>query len=144
MGRPVPAARPASAPPVSTAVPAAALPGWPPTTNPAAPGRGTAAVRRGDGSPGQSRQGTVYGGAGYSDLGQMTVAAVPNPVETSGSLTGHILAQGWADAPTSKGSTTKVIVVLLAGLGLLVLIGLLVAVTAGDLFNKLFGGLLQH
>jgi hypothetical protein len=86
----------------------------------------------------------VYGGADYSDLGQMTVAAVPSAVETSGSLTGHILAQGWADAPTSKGSTTKVIVALLVGLGVLVLIGLIVAFTAGDLFNKLFGGLLRH
>ncbi|GAB3818334.1 hypothetical protein GCM10027605_70720 [Micromonospora zhanjiangensis] len=86
----------------------------------------------------------MYGGNGYSDIGQMTVMNVPNPVENSGSLTGHILAQGWADTTSSKGSTAKAIVVLLIGLGVLVLIGLVVAFSAGDLFNSLFGGLLKH
>jgi hypothetical protein len=64
-------------------------------------------------------------------------------VENSGSLTGHILAQGWSDAPVPPASTTKVVAVLLVGLGILVAVGLLVVFAVGDAFSSLFDGLLS-
>jgi hypothetical protein len=66
-----------------------------------------------------------------------------NPVENSGSLTGHILAQGWSDTPTPAASTARVVMVLLIGLGILVAVGLLVVFAAGDAFSSLFDGLLN-
>jgi hypothetical protein len=62
-----------------------------------------------------------------------------DPVENSGSLTGHILAQGWADTPTPKDSTAKMVVALLVGLGILVAVGLIVVFVAGNSLSKLFG-----
>ena len=89
----------------------------------------------------QHQPGTVYGGPS----GHLTVALPSgNPaVENSGSLTGHILAQGWSDSPTTPASTAKVVVVLLVGLGILVAVGLLVVLVAGDAFSSLFDGLLN-
>jgi hypothetical protein len=59
-------------------------------------------------------------------------------------LTGHILAQGWPDAPTpTDPNTIKVIVVLLAGLGILVAVGLLIVFGAADAFGGLFDGLIN-
>lgn len=93
----------------------------------------------------QRRQGTVYGGPGDPGPGHLTVALPPgHPLENSGSLTGHILSQGWPDAPEVKDNTTKVIVVLLAGLGILVAVGLLVVLGAGDIFGSLFNGMLKR
>jgi hypothetical protein len=92
----------------------------------------------------QRRQGTLYGGPGSPGSGQLTMALPPgDPVENSGSLTGHILAQGWPDTPTSPASTTKVVVALLVGLGILVVVGLLVVFAVGDIFSNLFGGVLN-
>ena len=54
-------------------------------------------------------------GAGFT-----TIAIPANAVENSGSLTGHILAQGWADTPAERSSNTRVMIVLAAALGLLV------------------------
>jgi hypothetical protein len=71
----------------------------------------------------------------------MTVAVPSGNPETSGSLTGHILAQGWADTPTPK-SNAKVFLMLLAGLGILVAAGLIMVLATGDTLSKLFGGLL--
>ncbi|MFK3981624.1 hypothetical protein ACI2K4_14745 [Micromonospora sp. NPDC050397] len=88
-------------------------------------------------------RGTVYGGPGATAPAEMTVAITTgNPVENTGSLTGHILAQGWADTPTGSAGTGKMIGVLAAGLAVLVAIGLLVVFAAGDTFSSLFGGLL--
>lgn len=91
----------------------------------------------------QDGRGTVYGGPGGTAPAEMTVA-IPtgNPVENTGSLTGHILAQGWTDTPTGNAGTGKMIAVLAAGLVVLVAIGLLVVFAAGDTFSSLFGGLL--
>ncbi|MEQ4304830.1 hypothetical protein ABNF97_26195 [Plantactinospora sp. B6F1] len=92
-------------------------------------------------SPGYQEQraaGTVYGGP----EGHVTVSMPTNQVENSGSLTGHILAQGWTDTPAQRTDTGKVVLVLLIGLGILVVIGLLVVLLAGDAFNNLFDGLL--
>lgn len=86
-------------------------------------------------------QGTVYGGG--PGAGRMTVALPPgHPLENSGSLTGHILAQGWPEAPTSNTNTAKVVLVMLVGLGVLIAVGLIIVLAAGDAFRSLFGGLL--
>ncbi|MDG4790584.1 hypothetical protein O7626_32515 [Micromonospora sp. WMMD1102] len=85
------------------------------------------------------QRGTVYGGP----EGHVTVSMPVNAVENSGSLTGHILAQGWTDTPAQKTDNAKVVLVLLVGLGILVAIGLLVVLMLGDAFNNLFDGLLS-
>ncbi|WP_236648480.1 hypothetical protein, partial [Micromonospora sicca] len=158
-----PAGGPVSAPPV---VPAPALPSWPPPTNPtAASGRAgahpypTSAPPAADrpvgtlpgGRPGPlphqngpGLAGTAYGGTTYGGTegpGFATVALPQgNPLENSGSLTGHILAQGWAeDAPTTRSSNTKVVIVLAASLGLLIAISLLVVFLANDALSGMTG-----
>jgi len=45
-------------------------------------------------------------------------------LESSGSLTGHILSQGRQDLPPPKSRTAKVVVIMLVVLGLLVVGGL--------------------
>ncbi|MBB5829450.1 hypothetical protein ACGFI4_20590 [Micromonospora carbonacea] len=84
---------------------------------------------------------TAYGtdGPGFATVSLPT----GNQLDNSGSLTGHILAQGWTDAPTARSSTAKVLIVLVASLGLLVAIGVLVVLLAGDAMDGLVGGLLN-
>lgn len=88
--------------------------------------------------------GTVYGTGGYPSIGtnyssiDMTMPVNIDPVENSGSLTGHILAQGWHDAPVDqRRSNFKVVVAMLAVLGLLVTISLIFVFTAGDAFTDM-------
>ncbi|WP_433552331.1 hypothetical protein ACQP08_01740 [Micromonospora zamorensis] len=151
---------PVSAPPV---VPAPALPSWPPSsvgtppstgsatgnsrfTGPTAgpsvsSGQGTAGARGGRHSGGTDLAGTVYGsgdGPGFT-----TIAMPANAVENSGSLTGHILAQGWADTPSERRSNAKVMIVLAAALGLLVAISVMIVLLAGDALDGLVGGALN-
>ncbi|MBM0280082.1 hypothetical protein JM949_35470 [Micromonospora sp. STR1s_6] len=64
-------------------------------------------------------------------------------METSGSLTGHILAQGWADTPAERSSNTRVMIVLAAALGLLVAISIMVVLLAGDALDGLVGNVLN-
>lgn len=66
-----------------------------------------------------------------------------NAVETSGSLTGHILAQGWADTPTERSRNARVVIVLAAALGLLVAISVMIVLLAGDALDGLVGGVLN-
>lgn len=74
--------------------------------------------------------GTVYGGSANHEMEHVTTAfPIGNAVENSGSLTGHILAQGRC-------------VVLLVSLSILVAVGLSVALLAGDAFSSVFDGLL--
>ncbi|GIJ23352.1 hypothetical protein [Micromonospora lutea] len=55
--------------------------------------------------------------------------------ENSGSLTGHILAQGWADTAAERSSSTLRVVILMAvALAVLVAISVLVVVFANDAF----------
>jgi hypothetical protein len=90
------------------------------------------------------RPGTVYGGSATEGPGFATVALPPgNPVENTGSLTGHILAQGWADTPTERSRTTRVVLVLIASLGLLVAVSLMVALMANDAMGGLMENLLN-
>ena len=101
------------------------------------------AVQRAVGPDQQGGRGTVYGGPDSPGPADMTIVMpIRNPVENTGSLTGHILAQGWTDTPTSNAGTAKMIGVLVAGLAVLVAIGLLVVFAAGDTFSTLFGGML--
>lgn len=84
-------------------------------------------------------RGRIYGGSG----GPAGMAmAIPAGVENTGSLTGHILAQGWPDTP-AEDSNTKVAVAMLIGVGLLVAFGLLVVFLAADAFNSIFDGLVN-
>lgn len=101
-----------------------------------------------------SRHGTVYGrgAAAAAPAGQRThqregqiyppVLHSGSPLEHSGSLTGHILAQGRSDAPTPKTRTAKVVVIMAAVLVFLVGMGLFVATIASDAVSELFGGML--
>lgn len=160
-----PAGGPVSAPP---AVPAPALPSWPPATNPAdhrdgPGGRGAvppyptsappAAARPVSGGPvggrpvsvpyqgGPDLASVAYGGT--DGPGFTTVSLPGHPAENTGSLTGHILAQGWSeDSRTTRSSTRRVVIVLAASLGLLVAISVLVVLLADDAVSGLTGNLL--
>ncbi|WP_244295875.1 hypothetical protein [Micromonospora orduensis] len=106
-----------------------------------AAGRATAGVRHGRPDAGADLAGTVYGsgeGPGFA-----TVALPANAVENSGSLTGHILAQGWADTPADRPRTTRVLLVLVAALGLLVAISVLVVLLANNALDGLMGDVLN-
>lgn len=85
----------------------------------------------------------LYGG-GTDGPGFSTVAFPTNSLETSGSLTGHILAQGWTETPAEeRSSNARVVVVLAASLGLLVAISVLVVLLANDAMDGLVGNLLS-
>ncbi|WP_305073312.1 hypothetical protein [Micromonospora okii] len=106
------------------------------------PGRPTTRATAARRDPGTADLASIaYGteGPGFATV------ALPagNPLDNSGSLTGHILAQGWADSPTHRSSTTKVVIVLAASLGLLVAISVLVVLLAGDTVDGLVGGLID-
>lgn len=97
----------------------------------------------GDGRPVPRYHGTVYEG-GQTEVGHQTTA-LPwrRDLENTGSLTGHILAQGWPDdTPGSHGTTARVAFALLIGLGVLVTVGLLVLAGVGGVFGAMIGGLL--
>jgi hypothetical protein len=64
-------------------------------------------------------------------------------VENSGSLTGHILAQGRSDDPTPPTNTARVLLIMALVLGFLVAVGVLAVLLAGDTFTNLFDGLLN-
>ena len=64
-------------------------------------------------------------------------------VENSGSLTGHILAQGWRDEIVDRRrSNFKVVVTMLIVLGLLVTVSLIFLFTAGNAFSDMIKGML--
>jgi hypothetical protein len=109
-----------------------------PGSGPAGAGAALAAAR----GPGEAgRPGTVYGGPGTDGPGFATVhLPAGNPLENSGSLTGHILAQGWTDTPSAqRSSTARVVIVLAASLGLLVAISVLVVLMANDALGGFLG-----
>jgi len=108
-------------------------PAYPPGFDPAA----TSAVpqQRGLG-------GTVYGADDYPSI-DTTMPVSTNPVENSGSLTGHILAQGWRDEIVDRRrSNFKVAIAMMVVLGLLVTVCVVFVLTAGSAFtdtiSKLF------
>jgi hypothetical protein len=98
-------------------------------------------VYPGSGVPQQ--RGTVYGGvAGPLEAGDMTMA-VPgySPAENTGSLTGHILASGWADTPQeTKDDNRRVVIVLTVVLLVLLGVSVAVLVMVNDFLSGLLGG----
>ena len=91
--------------------------------------------------PQQRGQGTVYGGLADYAPADMTMPVTINPVENSGSLTGHILAQGWdRGEDTRRRSNLKVGIAMLAVLLFLVGMSLLFLFTAGDAFTDMVNG----
>ena len=75
----------------------------------------------------------------------MTMPVSINPVENSGSLTGHILAQGWRDGPdTRRRSNVKVVVAMLVVLLVLVGVSVLFLFTAGNAFTDMIGGVFKR
>jgi len=64
-------------------------------------------------------------------------------MEISGSLTGHILAQGQKDGPTPKSRTAKVIVIMLVVMSVLVLVGVIAATFASDTVSEIFDNLIN-
>jgi hypothetical protein len=114
---------PPSVGPRPGSTPAPALPSWPESTNPVAPGSTGAATDYHRWAQGQ-RSGRLYGN--QEEPAPMTTAFPAATLENSGSLTGHILAQGHAEAMQVRRSYAKVGLVLAIGLGVLVGIGVLV------------------
>lgn len=91
--------------------------------------------------PQQRHIGTLYGNGGY-DVIDTTMPVSTNPVENSGSLTGHILAQGWRDEIVDRRrSNLKVAVAMLVVLGLLVTVSLVFLLTAGSAFTDMISGM---
>ena len=131
VGGPAPATQPFGVNPASTAQ-VTPPPAYPPEFDPAA----TSAVpqQRGLG-------GTVYGTGGYPSI-DTTMPVSTNPVENSGSLTGHILAQGWHDEIVDRRrSNLKVAIAMLVVLGLLVTASVVFLLTAGSAFTDMISGL---
>ena len=96
------------------------------------------------GVPQQRMQGTVYGGLGSESAVDMTMPVSMNSVENSGSLTGHILAQGWAEPPdTGRRSKTKVNVAMLVVFLAIVGVSLLFLFTAGSAFTDMINGVFK-
>jgi hypothetical protein len=65
----------------------------------------------------------------------------PNPMESSGSLTGHILSAGRADAPTPKSRTARVVIIMVVVLAVVVGLGFLAATVFNDFLSGLLGGI---
>jgi hypothetical protein len=104
---------------------------------PAAPdSRLPASPQYGDWARGQRPQGTVYGGAAPSqDAGPGPTTSplaieYTQGMENSGSLTGHILAQGRPDTPDTRPGSSKKVIILMMVIGLLVVGGLVAAIIA--------------
>jgi hypothetical protein len=113
-----------------------AAPAYPPGFDPSA---GTAVPQQR--GLDRSLGGTVYGTGGYPPV-DMTMPVSMNSVENSGSLTGHILAQGWRDEVVDRRrGNVKVAIAMLIVLGLLVTACLVFLLTAGDAFTNMVKGL---
>jgi len=83
--------------------------------------------------------GTVYGGGPESPI-DMTMPVTMNPLENSGSLTGHILAQGWDHGSDDhRRSNVKVGIAMLIVLIVLVGVSLVFLLTAGSAFKNMLG-----
>jgi hypothetical protein len=94
--------------------------------------------------PSQRLYGTVYGGMGADSPIDMTMPVTMNAIDNSGSLTGHILSQGWAEPPdTNRRSNTKVVVAMFIVLLGLVGLSLLFLFTAGSAFTDMLDGVFK-
>ncbi|MEV4533131.1 hypothetical protein AB0J82_04795 [Asanoa sp. NPDC049518] len=116
--------------------PAPALPSWPESINPTAPGASPAAADYHRWAQGQ-RPGRLYGQS--DEPAQMTTAYPAATMDNSGSLTGHILAQGRAEPTQAKRSYAKVGLFLAVGLGVLIGIGVLVVLFVSNSITGFLG-----
>jgi hypothetical protein len=90
-------------------------------------------------------QGTIYGGPAANSAIEMTMPVAMNPMENSGSLTGHILAQGWDQGrDTRRRSNVKVGIAMLLVLVALVGVSLLFLATAGTAFSDWIHGIFNR
>jgi hypothetical protein len=98
------------------------------------------------GVPQPRGQGTIYGGAPTTQSAiEMTMPVSMSPLENSGSLTGHILAQGWDQGrDTRRRSNVKVAVAMLLVLFALVGVSLLFLATAGTAFSDWIHGIFNR
>jgi hypothetical protein len=85
-----------------------------------------ASAQYGQWARGQRPEGTVYGGVG-PDLTEMQRPGIMS-LENSGSLTGHILAQGRPDTAEESSGGSRTVVIVLVMVGLLIVLGLAGAV----------------
>jgi hypothetical protein len=109
--------------PHSPAPPKASDPMWP-EPNASAP---STSSQYGDWARRQRPQGTVYGGAPPAH-DPARVATGPTGYETSGSLTGHILAQGNPDTGERSSSGSRAVIIIMIIMGVLVVGGLAAAI----------------
>jgi hypothetical protein len=97
------------------------------------------------GVPHPRGQGTIYGGSPAHSAIDMTMPVTMNPLENSGSLTGHILAQGWDQGrDTRRRSNVKVGIAMLLVLVALAGVSLLFLATAGTAFSDWIHGIFNR
>jgi hypothetical protein len=97
------------------------------------------------GVPHPRPQGTVYGGPSAQSAIDMTMPVAMNPLENSGSLTGHILAQGWDQGrETRRRSNVTVGVAMMLVLLVLIAVSLLFLATAGSAFSDWIHGIFNR
>jgi len=105
-------------------------PSWYPDYEPA-----TSAV------PQQRNEGTIYGVGTFSAI-DMTMPVSTNPLENSGSLTGHILARGWRDEVVDRRrNNLKVGIAMLVVLGLLITVSMVFLLTTGSALSNMIKGI---
>ncbi|MEN3307401.1 MAG: hypothetical protein V7603_3603 [Micromonosporaceae bacterium] len=78
--------------------------------------------------PGQYQPGQFYAGPAASSLEYHSGGPGPLPLDGSGSLTGHILAQGRPDVPESKPRGSRTVIITLVTIAVLALAAALGAV----------------
>ena len=108
---------------------AAATPAATPAAQPA--GAPSASSQYGQWARAQRPQGTVYGAS--APVG-------PATMDSSGSLTGHILSSGAPDVLPPKSRTARVIVILAVALGVVVVISFVLAIFFRDTLTQLING----
>ena len=109
------------------------------------PVRHSTSNRSTGGIPHARNRGTVYGGPVAHSAVDMTMPVAMNPLENSGSLTGHILAQGWDQGrDTRRRSNVKVSIAMLLVLLALAAVSLLFLATEGSAFSDWIQGIFHR
>jgi hypothetical protein len=85
-----------------------------------------------------------YGGMAAESPIDMTMPVSMNAIENSGSLTGHILAQGWDHgSDDTRRSNVKVGIAMLVVLVVLGVVSLVFLLTAGSAFSDMIHGVFK-
>jgi hypothetical protein len=96
---------------------------WPNEPGRPAEGGPTTSPQYGDWARQQRPQGTVYGGSPPAHDPARGPGRQPG-YETSGSLTGHILAQGRPDRPGDSSTSSRIVMIILIIMSVLIVGGL--------------------